>query len=143
MRGKAGYTLVELLVVMAIFLVVLAVTSVSFQRIVSSSGQLLKGAESNIEGMIGLELLRMDLESAGVGLFWSVDAPAGWVGYHEADPVKEPLAAMYNDAPSAPPRAVVAGDGVGYNGSDYLVVKGTPVARNRTARKWSYLSYSS
>jgi hypothetical protein len=152
-RRDAGYTLVELVVVTALFAAVLGVISLSFSRIVSSSSQINKSAETEIGGLIGLELFRLDLGLAGLGLPWSLpsdvsydEAPqyvlvaGGAARYPDAD------ASRYNDsspAASLPPRAVVLGDNVGHNASDYLVLKGTPLGMNSICRGWSFLSYSS
>lgn len=153
-RHDHGYTLVELVVVMLIFSIVMTLISVSFNRIVTSSGQLVKSVETDIGGLIGLELFRCDLELAGFGLFWSMPTA---VSYNEAE--SEILvdgcsggcpnadASLFNDGlpqiPCNPPRAYVIGDKVGYNDSDYLVLKGTPLAMNQTSRSWAYLNYSS
>lgn len=156
-RHDRGYTLVELIVVMLIFSIVMALISVSFNRIVTSSGQLVKSVETDIGGLIGLELLRCDLELAGFGLFWSMPTA---MTYNEAESeilVKgcsggcpDADASFFNDGlprtppqNPEPPRAYVIGDGVGYNDSDYLVLKGTPLAMNQTSRSWAYLNYSS
>lgn len=156
-RHDHGYTLVELVVVILIFSIVMTLISVSFNRIVTSSGQLVKSVETDIGGLIGLELLRCDLEMAGFGLFWSMPTA---MTYNEAESeilVKgcsggcpDADASFFNDGlprnppqNPEPPRAYVIGDGVGYNGSDYLVLKGTPLAMNQTSRSWAYLNYSS
>jgi prepilin-type N-terminal cleavage/methylation domain-containing protein len=152
-RREAGYTLVELVVVTALFAVVMGVISVSFGRIVGSSSQINKSVETEIGGLIGLELFRLDLGLAGLGLPWTIPAA---VSYDEA-PHYNPVsggsalypgadAFLYNDTSpgaSLPPRAVVLGDSVGYNGSDYLVLKGTPLGMSSSCRSWSFLSYSS
>jgi prepilin-type N-terminal cleavage/methylation domain-containing protein len=144
-----GYTLVELVVVMFIFAVVMTIISASFNKIVASSGQITKAGETDIGGLIGLELFRSDLELAGFGLPWSLP---GAVIYSESsddvladcpDGCPKAKASAFNDAPSNAPRAYVVGDNVGYNGSDYLVLKGTALGMSATSRKWSYLSYSS
>ena len=154
-RDGNGYTLVELVVVILIFSIVMLLMSTSFSRITSSSAQIIKAAETDIGGLIGLELLRSDLDLAGFGLPWTLTG----VKYREADnrvlvqgcPDGCPRAdaslfndaSTYADAPGAPPRAFVAGDNVGLNGSDYLVLKGTALGMSRSSRRWSYLSYSS
>ncbi len=154
-RGKAGYTLVELLVVMLIFAVVMSIISVSFARIVQSSGQLIKSGETDIGGLIGLELMRCDLELAGFGLPWSVPDT---IQYSEAS---DNLALVQNCQDGCPgakaslfddrardverniPRAYRVGNNIGYNGSDYLVLKGSALGTSQASRIWGYLNYSS
>lgn len=152
-REKAGYTLVELLVVMLIFAVVMSLISVSFARIVRSSGQLMKSAETDTGGLIGLELMRTDLELAGFGLHWS--APG--IMYSEAhdnlslvqncqDGCPQAKASLFDDraydSDKNIPRAYGVGNNVGYNGSDYLVLKGSALGTSRVSRTWGYLNYS-
>ena len=154
-RGTAGYTLVELLVVMLIFAVVMSIISVSFARIVQSSGQLMKSGETDVGGLIGLELMRSDLELAGLGLPWGVP---GTVTYSEAsdkltlvqncpDGCPEAKASRFDDrsydVDSNVPRAYRVGNNVGYHGSDYLVLKGSALGTGRVSRTWGYLNYSS
>lgn len=153
-RRDQGYTLVELVVVIFIFAVVMALISVSFNRIVSSSGQIVKSGETDIGGLIGLEFFRCDLELAGFGLPWSFPDNV-LLTYVEIDPSKGVLMdgcpdgcpnaqpSKFNDSPPAAPRAYIIGNNVGYNGSDYLVLKGTALGMKKTSRKWSYLNYSS
>lgn len=149
--GTAGYTLVELLVVMLIFAVVMSVISVTFARIVQSSGQLMKSGETDTGGLIGLELMRSDLELAGFGLPWS--APG--VVYNEANdnlslvqncPCPEAKASFFDDraydSDKNIPRAYRVGNNVGYNGSDYLVLKGSALGTSEVSRTWGYLNYS-
>ena len=149
-RHQEGYTLTELVVVILIFSVVMTVISVSFNKIAVSSGQIVKAAETDIGGLIGLELLRCDLELAGFGLPWSLPADASYSEASSdvevagcADGCPGAAASLFNDAPSAAPRGMVLGNNVGYNHSDYLVLKGTALGMSATSRSWSYLNYSS
>lgn len=145
--GEAGFSLIELIVVMAVFIVVIMIAGDSFRTILTHSGVLAKRTESNIEGMIGLEMLRHDLAQAGFGL------PTGYLGrtdlpYGEA--VSDP-ASMFNDVAkgSAIPIAIVAGNNLDgadtkvLDGTDYLVLKGTPLARNGAAQRWTYVEQGS
>ncbi len=141
MRRETGFTLIELLVTIFILGLVLAGITQMFTGILSQYKQQGKIAETSIEGIVGLELLRQDIENAGFGLPWRI--PDG-VTYQEASAA---AAAAYNDCDSAatppkynPPRAFVAGSGAGFNGSDVLVIKATNVARNDTAQKWTYIN---
>ncbi len=137
MRRESGFTLVELIVVMAIFGLVMAGVVQMFTSTLTQFKQQGKIAESNIEGIIGLEMLRQDIENAGFGLPWRLSSG---VSYAEASAAG---ASEYNDAKSSAPmdvpRALVSGDGVGTNGSDVLVIKATNVARSAASQKWTYI----
>ncbi|HJV66695.1 MAG TPA: prepilin-type N-terminal cleavage/methylation domain-containing protein [Geomonas sp.] len=142
---SGGYTLVELVVVMLVFGVVMSLISASFTRIVASSGHLIKSAETDIGGLIGLELLRVDLANAGFGLAWGIGQGVTYseAGTHRVNGNPATDAAAFNDAPGNPPQAFWMADNKGVNSSDYLVLKGTSLARNDTCRSWSFLTYSS
>ncbi len=148
-----GFTLVEMIVVMAIFVIVIAITGDAFNRIVSKALSLSRTAESNISGIVGLEIMRTDLASAGYGLLWSFSAP---ITYNEA--VDDPGATL-NDADRAydvtfdsdqsqknVPRAVMSTDNVVsadntvvMNGTDVLTVRSQTIATNATAKRWTYV----
>lgn len=145
-----GFTLVEMIVVMAVFVVIIAITGSSFNAVLTHTSKLFRSEESNIEGVIGLEMLRHDIQQAGYGLF-SEASPVPYTGEASAVP-----ASNFNDGTVGPPRAIVtasftantnvSGDDGSHTvlaGTDYLVIKATTVARNKTAQKWSYLTYSS
>lgn len=152
---EAGYTLVELILAMLIFAVVMTLISLSFSRIAGSASSLVKSAETDIGGLIGLELMRCDLELAGFGLPWKVSVP-----FLEAEDEDLLLvdncpggcpgarAFLYNDhddfaAEPLAPTAYRVGSNVGFNGSDYLVLKGTALGNSEASRSWCYLNYSS
>lgn len=157
-RGERGYTVAEMLTVLAIFGIVLTLTSFTFNRIVSNSTRVMKSEQTEIEGMIGLEVLRIDLENAGLGLPWSYRS-TGWSGYAEAK--SDTPAAGFNEIADAgtgqfqAPRGIIVASGdretesesgthdpsCHMNHSDYLVLKGTALGTTRSARKWSYLTY--
>lgn len=154
--GERGYTLLELLVVMVIFAVVMTLITVSFSRIVRSSSQIIKATESDIGGLIGLELMRTDLELGGFGLYWSLRNGSS-LSYSETDDGLELVTSCPGGCPDAKPsrfddrnyaEANVpspyrVGNRVGFNGSDYLVVKGTALGESSACRDWCYLNYSS
>lgn len=139
MKREAGFSLIELLITMVIIGFVLALGSDMFAGLLRGYRQQSKISETNIEGIVALELLRRDIESAGYGLPWSLST-----AYNEAT---NAVAAVYNDSPtSSPPRAIVSGDNItaaGYvNGSDYLVIKAVniaQIAQNDTCTKWTIL----
>jgi len=141
-----GFSLTELIVVMAIFMSVLIVTSTAFNTILTNSGQQMKSAETQIEGIVGLELFRSDLQHVGFGLPWG---PATFITYSEctASAVNNVDPTSLNESSTTlPPCAVrgVDGDGShGFNGSDYLVIRSTVSGLNSTAKKWTYMHYTS
>ena len=141
MRKHGGFTLVELLIAVVVFMFAIMAATGIFIPIVSQFKQQSKINESNIEGVVGLELLRGDLDQAGVGLpfsFNNVITNDTTIIYAEAanDPAQK-----YNDAPGDAPRAIVAGNDVNFPNiavnSDYLVIKSVLVAKSDTAHKWS------
>ncbi|MDD2337390.1 MAG: PilW family protein [Geobacteraceae bacterium] len=141
--NQAGFTLVEMIVVMAIFIVVIIIATDSFNTILSRSNLLSRSAESNIEGVVGLEMFRHDLNQAGFGLPWEFDA-ATPPQYNEAAVAP---ANNYNDAPTGVPRAFLAGNNLEGAGilekTDYLVLKGSSLASDNASQRWSYVNYSS
>ena len=148
MRKKNGYTLIELLIAMAIFTIVVIISTTAFDRIITASRAQTKTAESQIGGIVGLGLMRFDVEHAGYGLPWSFQAP---LTYPEAADVA--LADgietdSFNDSniPAAVdathiPKPVSSGTSTS-TGIDYLVVKSVINSISSTGRKWSFVNYS-
>ena len=135
LKQNKGFTLVEMVVVMAIFVIVIMITGSSFEIILKHTSRLMKSEESNIEGVVSLEMFRHDLEQAGYALpfsFQSIAPVYKEAGYAPAN--------QLNDAPSGVPRAFVSldnliagnhgttsGTGGVFNfiaGADYLSIKG-------------------
>jgi prepilin-type N-terminal cleavage/methylation domain-containing protein len=129
-RRDSGFSLLELMIALVIVAVVLAAASTFFIGTVKQYKVQTKITESNVEGILGLELLRQDLESHGYGLPWN-NLPS----YSEAS------SGVLNDGGVAP-RAVISVDastlGIN-NGSDYLVIKATRVGMDNAAGKWTTL----
>lgn len=143
-----GFTIVELMITMVVFVLAIAAASSVFTGLLTQFKQQSKVAETNIEGAIGLEMMRQDLEKAGFGLPWTVtgvaDADADgnyWEHLVYTEAASAP-ASNYNDvgAGKTGPRSIVGGNNLGPNGSDYLVIKAVGVATNYTAGKWTTLS---
>ena len=129
-RRDSGFSLLELVIALAIVAVVLAAASTFFIGVVKQYKVQTKITESNVEGILGLEILRQDVESLGYGLPWN-NLPS----YSEA------LSGVLNDDGVAP-RAVASVDestlGIN-NGSDYLVIKSARVGMDGAAGKWTTL----
>jgi prepilin-type N-terminal cleavage/methylation domain-containing protein len=139
-KRTPGFTLVELLIVIAILGFVLAGTSQMFVSILKSYRQQSRITETNVEGIIGLELLRQDLGKTGYGLPWN-----GLTTYTEVAPGNYSFAISLNDASNAPRgivsvNNVVAGSTNVLDGTDYLAIKATNIATNDASGKWMFLS---
>lgn len=150
MLDKRGFTLVEMIVVMAVFVIIIAITGYAFNQIVSKGLSQTKTAESNIAGIVGLEMMRADIESSGYGIPWSFKSP---VAYNEA--ADAPGSANLNDngrsyssdstqnniprAAASDNNVVSADPAVVINGTDVLAIRSLSVANNAAARKWSYV----
>ncbi len=142
-RQKSGFTLIELVVVMALFITVLLISASAFNTILQNATKLFKSEESNIEGIVGLEMFRHDLQQAGYGLYTEP--------FTYASEAASSLPALNNDSPNNVPRPLVfltkTLDGtmsVDSNtplvNSDYISIKGTSLSRAPAAQKWTYLN---
>lgn len=149
-KKEGGFSLIELMVTMVVFVFAIAAASTIFTSLLTQFKQQTKIAETNIEGIVGLEILRQDLDHAGFGLPWNVRG-GEWddIAYTEATAGGTPFnPSLYNDStrdldadgnPGETPRAIVGGNNVGLNGSDYLVIKASIVATNGQSQKWATL----
>ena len=136
-RRQEGFTMVELLIAMVVFAMAIAAATAIFVPLLTQFKQQSKMTETQIEGVVGLEILRRDIEQAGYGLLWNM--PAG-VSYQEASVAP---ANSYNDSTMNPPRAFRSGDNAVVNpvigASDYLVIKSTIVSPEEAGPKWTYI----
>jgi prepilin-type N-terminal cleavage/methylation domain-containing protein len=155
-KSQAGFTLLELIVVMGIFIVVIMISSQAFERIIKVGKKEIASNESNIQGVVGLEILRADLEKAGYGLPWPAPSSPTFVfDFEESQVGANVLAngidpAMFNDK-SIPvavdakkvPRAIQSAAATGAqnweNGRDYIVIKGTSLGLSDAAKRWGTL----
>ena len=168
MRGNdKGFTIVELMVVMAITIFVLAATSKVLVSLISTFKQQGKIAETSIESVVGFEVLRRDIQSAGFGLASGLSNSISsykiydWSGlnnYTEAlnpgagDPNPNIVPKDFNDAVGgetysvsadpSPPRAFIsASPAWTVNESAYLVIKGANLGSTAAAGKFHTLEY--
>lgn len=138
LADSRGFNITELVVVMVIFMTVMLITSSAFKTIAHSTARQSKAFETQISGIVGLEVLRADLEQAGFGLPWAFQSTPS--GYNEAS------VSTYNDATTNVPRAIISGSNKdlfgSYTGSKYIVIKSTVVANNEAAKKWTNVSFA-
>ena len=124
-RRESGFSLLELMIALAIVGFVLAAASTFFIGVVRQYKVQSKITESNVEGVIGLELMRQDIESFGFGLPWDMSMSS----YTEPGPLP--------GSSTDPPRAV--GSLNPTDNSDYLIVRASRVGMAGAAGKWTTL----
>lgn len=152
---QKGFTLVELMITMVIFVLVIAASSSVFTGLLTQFKQQSKVSEINVEKTIALDILRQDLDAAGYGLPWAARIAGGWatLSYNEANStvgggtLGPPDRSLFNDGNPVgtigiigAPRAIVSGEGNGFRGSDYLVIKSSIVAENNASQKWTLIT---
>lgn len=143
-RKESGFTLLELLITMFMSGLIITAAASSFVSLFSQSRTQGKITEAN-ENLVGLDLMRRDIETAGYGLFW--DSPTA-VAYtmEPTYPNAAGFAGVFNDGTTNAPRAIIgtnagafAGMDSMFNQSSYLVIKSINVARNTAGDKWTYV----
>jgi len=151
-RKQDGFTLVELMITMVVFVIVIVAAANIFSALVGQFKQQSRIAETNVGGTIGLQMLKSDIEQAGYGLPWDLNGAS----YIEAnnDPNTPFDDTFFNDSPTTAPTAVVVGY-PGYqrvvngnpitfqnslNNSNALAIKATSVATNSTGHLWTYIT---
>jgi prepilin-type N-terminal cleavage/methylation domain-containing protein len=150
-KREDGFSLVELMITMVVFVFVIAAASQVFTGLLTQFKQQSKIAETNIEGIVGLEILRRDIEHAGYGLPWNVTG-ANWSdlpNYIEAESIScTPNTNDFDDAPNNAPKAILSRNNASFsgcgansifNGSDYLVIKAVNITRSDTTQRWTRL----
>jgi len=137
--SESGFTIVELMVTMVAFIFVIAAASQMLTGLLTQFKQQSKISETNIEGIIGLEIMRYDLEHTGYGLPWVIPAGTTYSEAASATPCGTEDPSTYNDSAANPPRAIVSGNNNCTNNSDYLVIKSLNVAGNEPSRKSTHL----
>ncbi len=125
-------TLIELLVTMVLALIVLGALYETYIALMRAQRQQKKLAETNLQVLMALEVLRKDVELAGFGLPRDTSIP---LAYQEASVAP---ASNFNNAPSDLPRPVDVGNQA-LNQADYLVLRATTANLDqRAARTWGY-----
>jgi len=157
-RKEEGFTMVELMITMVIFVIVIAAASQVFTGLLTQFKQQSKISETNTEGIVGIEVIRRDLAEAGLGLPWwmttgGTDATIGNTAtYTEAinDGGTFWDDMLLNDAPN-PPAAFRLLTSVGIHDSGtgnkvpnstavVLSIKAVNVAMNDNSQRWTYVA---
>ncbi|MBF0555011.1 MAG: prepilin-type N-terminal cleavage/methylation domain-containing protein [Nitrospirae bacterium] len=159
--GSAGFTIAELLVSMLIVSIMMGAIFASFTTLTSSFKVQTKTAESQIEDVLSLELLRYDLESAGYGLpegtgggacstiaayseYPTGFTPTGNTNYTPNQYTPDPATDFNDSTSSCEPRPIVLDHNTNptpsnSNGSDVLVIKSITADRTAVTKKWTML----
>ncbi len=143
--NNKGVGLVELMIAVLGALIIVAAVSGTFNDILIGMSKETKKTETQMEEMVGLEILKGDIEKAGFGLPWSYPQALG--GYEEASSSSvcggvgvNP--AQLNDSNISPPRGLAGRNNLCVNASDYLVIKSSAIARNQASGRWTYVDAS-
>src|SRR3990172_3515844 len=160
-RREDGFSLTELMITMVVFVLVIAAASQIFTGLLTQFKQQSKIAETNIEGVVGLDILRRDIEHAGYGLPWDLNgasyreignvAATSWTdrNFSDGPPTNLARAGAPPTYPadvagaSNPPAAFRSGDNPTPSGvrlPDVLVIKATTIAPNDASQKWTYIN---
>ena len=129
-RRNSGFSILELVIALAIAALVLAAATTFFIGSVRQYKIQTKIVETNTEGILGLELLRQDLESLGFGVPWgnvSVTQDKSAPPFHTFS--GGPMVVVSQNNPSTGT----------VNSSDYLVIRSTRVGTGSAAGKWTTL----
>lgn len=146
--NKKGFTMVELLVVMGLTLFVMVASSRVMITMITQFKQQSKIAESGVESIVGLEVLRHDLMSAGAGLptsrmNFSFMNDVDWSGFADYTEATGGLTTAFNDAPDGPPRPLLSRPVAGtVNNSDYLAVKALNIGSEPQCEKFHTLNWT-
>lgn len=148
-KNIRGFTLIEMIVAMAFFVIIIGISGEAFNTVAKNVSQQFKISESDIQGMVGLEIMRHDLATAGYGLPWSYSNAIIYSEVDSAVSAQELIASGLNDAPSGIPKSITGFNNYSSNdnnvvikGSDYLVVRSQSTALTQAARKWTYINSS-
>ena len=126
-RRQRGFTLVEVMISLVILALVMSAVSTFFLGSMEQFKRQSRIAQTGMDSLIGLELLRKDIEHAGYGIPWN-NIPS----YSDA-------ASGILDDSGVAPRGIASVNGGGWNGSDYLVVKAANAGMSDASRKWTTL----
>ena len=139
-KNKTGWTLIELLVAIAIFAIIIVIPYSMFVKTLKLTTQQYEISKSSIEKLPALEILRRDVETAGFGLPWNLDNKT----YSEVNnSVSFPLyssfkPSSFNGSSSAAPKAIDGNIDSG-NGYSYLVLRASAFGTSKAANHWTYM----
>lgn len=143
MKKESGFSLIELMITIIMSGMILAAASSAFVGLLAQS-RTQGSITASQETLVGLDILRRDIESSGMGLFWSEPLPVAYT-VESITPIAAGFGANFNEPTTSAPRAIIAQPNVFpapdnvFDGSSYLVVKSVSVARNNASDKSTWV----
>lgn len=140
---EAGFTLLEVLIAIAILGIIAAMNNQLLQQMILGSRQQERVVAVQFESALGLEFLKTDLQLAGFGLAGEYVIPMN-PPLDEANNLPE---SQYNDSLLARTTGGPSPISFGNNtndyapvlNSDYLVIRSTAVGNSDAAGKWTFI----
>jgi type II secretory pathway pseudopilin PulG len=131
MKKEAGFSILEFIVSMTVLTLLFAGVMSVFVPLLQRTKLEAGIAQTQMENIVGLEMLRTDLVHSGHGLPWTL---AG-LTYNEIASDPHGL----NNATTNPPQALALAVNAGTNNSDYLAIKANNVALTDVSQKISFI----
>jgi len=137
-KRESGFSLIEMMIAVAIVSVILASAVTFFTLSVKQYKTQTKITASGMEGIVGLEMLRRDLENMGFGLPWN-----NLQSYREIETPLHAERMSLNDGSGIAPRAIAGIDNafLTVNRSDYFAIKSTKIGIHPSSGKWTLLDH--
>jgi type IV pilus assembly protein PilW len=140
--NKKGVTLIELLVVIAILAVVLAAVFKSYMMILKPQAQQQGIAQTNISNLIGIEILRKDIEMAGFGLPQDMNGNTCSEAVNDITFTPNPSDLNYNvlsDGDIPPAFTLLDNKSTNADNSDALAIRSSVAALSNASSNWGYI----
>ncbi len=138
-KNKKGFTLVELLVAIAITTIIIAIPLSFLIKELRNTIKETNISQTTLENIVSSSVIGRDVELAGYGLPWNV---AG-VSYSDITPSVPEYSvnlSIFNTSPPESPKPI---DGIrdsGGKGFSYLVIRGSALGLSKACNHWTYIS---
>ena len=142
MKKKSGFSIIELLIAIAIFTIIIAIPFEMFIKTLRTTTQQYEISKSSIEKLPVSEILTRDIETAGIGLpfkinnniYSEVNSGVSFSLYTSFKP------SLFNNSPSGVPKAI-DGKVDPSSGYSYLVLRSSVFGLSKSVNHWTYIFY--